>query len=69
MQSEYVSSCIGPGEDGVLTYDNFCVYRYKDLSARKDGAVFTQLRHSPTYISPAEASAGEICVERKQTCK
>ena len=28
--SSYVSSCLGPGEDGELYYDGFTVYTYRD---------------------------------------
>ena len=28
--SEYISSCLGDGEDGTLNYGDFVVYTYKD---------------------------------------
>lgn len=28
--AEYVSSCLGPGEDGMLTYSEFVVYTYRE---------------------------------------
>ena len=30
VSREYASSCLGDGEDGVLKYDNFTVYTYKE---------------------------------------
>ena len=29
-KAEYVPSCLGTGEDGILSYDGFTVYTYKE---------------------------------------
>ncbi|MCR5090762.1 MAG: hypothetical protein K6C08_14785 [Oscillospiraceae bacterium] len=33
LSSSYVSSCLGPGQDGELVYDGFTVYTYREGSA------------------------------------
>ncbi len=30
LSSDYASSCLGPGEDGLLEYDGFVVYTYRE---------------------------------------
>lgn len=30
QSSDYASSCLGPGEDGLLEYDGFVVYTYRE---------------------------------------
>ncbi len=32
LSSSYVSSCLGPGQDGELLYDGFTVYTYREGS-------------------------------------
>ncbi|MBQ3256090.1 MAG: hypothetical protein IJA67_01560 [Oscillospiraceae bacterium] len=33
LESDYASSCLGPGKDGNLVYDGFTVYTYKEGSS------------------------------------
>lgn len=30
QSSDYATSCLGPGEDGLLEYDGFVVYTYRE---------------------------------------
>lgn len=42
LASEYVSSCMGPGQDGELNYDGFTVYTYKEGSSEIVKVVFAE---------------------------
>lgn len=35
VSSNYVSSCIGDGEDGQLEYEGFTVYTYRDTDGKE----------------------------------
>lgn len=43
LSSSYVSSCLGPGQDGELYYERFTVYTYREDSAE-----------TVTYVEPAD---------------